>query len=220
MAMKPVTGKLRKGGGKGASGDALVGNVTQSTINSIKKMGMTKALELAGKNNKTSGGMAREFQEGVRRMYGAKRLEAAKVKYAPADKPKFSTASRPPVAKPKFSTASRPPMAAKPKAKPATKNNTKSNLVKGTLGAAAAVGVLAASKGKGAAAAAKLSPAVGKLASSGVGKAIFGTGEKLTNKAFSTSGRVAAKTKGTVSQSQYEAMIAAARAKGIKPKKK
>jgi len=82
MAMKPVTGKLRKGGGKGLSGDALVGKVSQATIDSIKKMGMTEALKLAGKNNKTSGGMAREFQEGVRRMYGAKRLEAAKSKYS------------------------------------------------------------------------------------------------------------------------------------------
>ena len=81
MAMKPVTGKLRKGGGKGLSGDALVGRVSQSTIDSIKKMGMTEALKLAGKNNKTSGGMAREFQEGVRRMYGADRLTAAKSKY-------------------------------------------------------------------------------------------------------------------------------------------
>jgi len=81
MAMKPVTGKLRKGGGKGLSGDALVGKVSQSTIDSIKKMGMTEALKLAGKNNKTSGGLAREFQEGVRRMYGADRLTAAKSKY-------------------------------------------------------------------------------------------------------------------------------------------
>jgi hypothetical protein len=204
MAMKPVTGKLRKGGGKGASGDALVGNVTQSTINSIKKMGMTEALKLAGKNGKTSGGMAREFQEGVRRMYGAKRLEAAKAKYAPAEKPKFSTASR-------------PPMANKPTPKPAAKNNTKSNLLKGVGGAVAGIGVLAASKGKGAAVAAKLSPAVGRVASSTVGKAVFGTGEKLTNKAFSTSGRVTAKAGRPVSQSQYEAMIAAAKAKGIKP---
>lgn len=213
-----VQGKLRKGGGKGMSGDALVGKVSQSTINDIKKMGMTKALALAGKNGKTSGGMAREFQEGVRRMYGAKRLEAAKAKYAPAEKPKFSTASRPPVAKPKFSTASRPPVATKPAVKPAAKSSTKSNVVKGTLGAAAAIGVLAASKGKGAGVAAKLSPAVGKLASSTAGKAIFGTGEKLTNKAFSASGRVTAKAGKPVSQTQYEAMQAAAKAKGIKPK--
>ena len=113
MVMKPVTGKLRKGGGKGLSGDALVGKVSQSTIDSIKKMGMTEALKLAGKNNKTSGGMAREFQEGVRRMYGADRLAAAKTKYGKPAAAKPSTASRPPVAKPKASTASRPPVAAK-----------------------------------------------------------------------------------------------------------
>lgn len=65
------------------SGDALVGNVRQSTINDIKKMGMTAALKLAGTNGKTAGGLAREFQEGVRRMYGAERLAAAKAKYAP-----------------------------------------------------------------------------------------------------------------------------------------
>jgi hypothetical protein len=168
MAMKPVTGKLRKGGGKGLSGDALVGKVSQATIDSIKKMGMTEALKLAGKNNKTSGGMAREFQEGVRRMYGAKRLEAAKTKYAPV-KSASADAAR-----------SKATGANKPAPKPATKSNTKSNVIKGTLGAAAALGVLAASKGKGAAVAAKLSPAVGKAASSGVGKAIFGTTPKMS----------------------------------------
>ena len=220
-----VQGKLRKGGGKGMSGDALVGKVSQSTINDIKKMGMTKALALAGKNGKTSGGMAREFQEGVRRMYGAKRLEAAKAKYTPVAKSPDAARAGAMAKKPAsvtYKSADAARSAAtkattKPAVKPTAKNNTKSNIVKGTLGAAAAVGVLAASRGKGAAIAAKLSPAVGKLASSTAGKAIFGTGEKLTNKALSTSGRVTAKAKGSVSQSQYEAMQAAAKAKGIKP---
>jgi hypothetical protein len=84
MSKKPATrtaGKYPKGGGKGLSGDALVGNVSASTIKDIKRMGMTAALKLAGTNNKTSGGVAREFQEGVRRMYGADRLAAAKSKY-------------------------------------------------------------------------------------------------------------------------------------------
>lgn len=80
---KRPAGKLPKGGGKGMSGDALVGNVRQSTINDIKKMGMTAALKLAGTNGATAGGLAREFQEGVRRMYGADRLAAAKAKYGP-----------------------------------------------------------------------------------------------------------------------------------------
>ena len=221
-----VQGKLRKGGGKGMSGDALVGRVSQSTINDIKKMGMTKALALAGKNGKTSGGMAREFQEGVRRMYGAKRLEAAKAKYAPAAKSADAARAGAMAKKPAsvtYKSADAARSAAtkattKPAAKPAAKSNTKSNLVKGTLGAAAAIGVLAASKGKGAGVAAKLSPAVGKLASSTAGKAIYGTGEKLTNKSFSASGRLTAKAGKPVSQTQYEAMQAAAKAKGIKPK--
>lgn len=80
---KLPAGKAPKGGGKGMSGDALVGNVRQSTINDIKKMGMANALKLAGVNGSTSGGLAREFQEGVRRMYGADRLAAAKAKYGP-----------------------------------------------------------------------------------------------------------------------------------------
>jgi hypothetical protein len=164
MAMKPVTGKLRKGGGKGLSGDALVGKVSQATIDSIKKMGMTEALKLAGKNGKTSGGMAREFQEGVRRMYGAKRLEAAKATYAP--KPKLGA-----------KTVMAPKGGNKPAPKPAAKSNTKSNVIKGTLGAAAALGVLAASKGKGASVAAKMSPG---LAKSAVGRALVGSTPKMS----------------------------------------
>jgi hypothetical protein len=87
MSKKPATrpaGKLPKGGGKGLSGDALVGNVSAATIKDIKRMGMTASLKLAGTNGKTAGGAAREFQEGVRRMYGADRLAAAKAKYGPA----------------------------------------------------------------------------------------------------------------------------------------
>jgi hypothetical protein len=46
--------------------------------------------------------------------------------------------------------------------------------------------VLAASKGRGASAAAKLSPAVGGLAKSAVGRALLGSGKPLTSKAFTT----------------------------------
>ena len=143
--------------------------VSQSMIDDIKRMGMTEALKLAGKNGKPAGGMASEFQEGVRRMYGAKRLEAAKTKYAP----KATTGS-------------------KPAPKPAAKNNTKSNVIKGTLGAAAALGVLAASKGKGAAVAAKLSPAVGAAAKSGIGKALLGTGRNTISPAMMAKYKAAA----------------------------
>jgi len=188
MAMKPVTGKLRKGGGKGLSGDALVGKVSQSTIDDIKRMGMTKALALAGKNGKTSGGMAREFQEGVRRMYGAKRLEAAKTKYAPV-KSTSADAARAGATKP---MASKP--STKPAAKPATKTKNNSNFGKvvGGLYGAAALGVLAASKGKGVAAAAKLSPAVASAAKSGIGKALLGTGKNTISPAMMAKYKAAA----------------------------
>ena len=161
---KSVQGKLRKGGGKGLSGDALVGKVSQATIDDIKRMGMTKALALAGKNGKTSGGMAREFQEGVRRMYGAKRLEAAKAKYAP--KPKLGE-----------KTVMAPKGGVKPAAKPASKGSSAATKAKVVGGTVAAIGLLAAGKGKGAALASKLSPG---LAKSAVGKALMGSAPKLS----------------------------------------
>ena len=46
--------------------------VKQSTIDNIKKLGMTAALKKAGSSNNA------EFVEGVKRMYGARRLAAAK----------------------------------------------------------------------------------------------------------------------------------------------
>ena len=127
MSKKPAV-KYPKGGGKGLSGDALVGNVSASTIKDIKRMGMTAALKLAGTNGKTAGGAAREFQEGVRRMYGADRLAAAKAKYGPAkatsaDAARRSVKTSKPVAKSadaaraaatkKVSTKSSKPMAKK-----------------------------------------------------------------------------------------------------------
>jgi hypothetical protein len=212
-----VSGKLRKGGGKGASGDALVGRVSQKTIDDIKKLGMTKALELAGKNGKTSGGLAREFQEGVRRMYGAKRLEAAKAKYAP----KAATPGKSPYAfsgvagkAGKAGTGAK--TVTKPVAKTTKKGSSAADKAKIIGGTVAGIGLLALGKGKGASAAAKLSPAVGKFAKSGVGQALFGTGEKVATKALSTSGRMTAKAGKAVSQSQYDAMKATAKAQGIK----
>lgn len=50
--------------------------VKQATITKIKEMGMTAALKKAGKSSNV------EFVEGVKRMYGARRLSAAKGKAA------------------------------------------------------------------------------------------------------------------------------------------
>jgi len=178
--------------------------VSQKTIDDIKRLGMTKALALAGKNGKTAGGLASEFQEGVRRMYGAKRLETAM-------KSAVGTSGKSPY--PFSGAAGKTKTGAKPTPKKPQSTTDKLKVIGGTV---AAVGLLAASRGKGAGAAAKLSPAVGKFAKSGVGKAIFGTGEKISTKAFSTTGRVTAKAGKPVSQTQYDAMKAAAKAKGIK----
>lgn len=63
--------KLPKGGGKGAKGYNLYTPVKQSTIDNIKKMGMSAALKKAGSSNNA------EFVQGVKRMYGADRLKKA-----------------------------------------------------------------------------------------------------------------------------------------------
>lgn len=60
-----------KGGGKAAKGINLYTPVKQSTIDNIKKMGMTAALKKAGSSKNA------EFVQGVKRMYGTDRLKAA-----------------------------------------------------------------------------------------------------------------------------------------------
>ena len=182
MAMKPVTGKLRKGGGKGLSGDALVGKVSQSTINSIKKMGMTEALKLAGKNGATAGGAAREFQEGVRRMYGAKRLETAKATYAPV-KAKSADAAR---------SGATKPAAGKPAAKPAARGSSAATKAKVIGGTVAAIALAAKGGPAGRSVATKLAPG---LAKSGIGKALLGTGKNTISPAMMAKYKAAAGAK-------------------------
>ena len=185
--------------------------VSQKTIDNIKKMGMTKTLESLksiGQPGSRNVPASKEFIEGARRMYGT-RVD----KYLPAKSTSADAArSKAMGAKPATKAAVK---AVSTKGKPASKSNN-SNIIKGTLGTAAAIGVLAASKGKGASLAGKLSPAMGKAASSPIGKAIFGTGEKLTTKGTAMAGRMTAKAGKPVSQAQYDAMRAAAQAKGIK----
>jgi hypothetical protein len=150
--------------------------VSQKTIDNIKGMGMAKTLE-ALKSIGQPGGRnvpaSKEFIEGARRMYGSRVDKYLPAKSTSADAARRSASGAKPATKAAIKAVST-------KGKPMAKSSTKSNVIKGTLGAAAALGVLAASKGKGAAVAAKLSPAVGKAASSGVGKAIFGTTPKMS----------------------------------------
>lgn len=62
--------------------------VSQTTIDNIKKLGMTAALKKAGSSKNV------EYLEGVRRMYGAKRLATAQGATKPAAKKTFSPAQK------------------------------------------------------------------------------------------------------------------------------
>ena len=118
-AMKPKRG-LPKGGGKGLKGSNLYTPVSQATIDSIKKAGMSASLKKAATSKDAS------FVQGVKRMYGAERLAAAKksavVKSPSADAARASMKPTKPVAKSadaaraaatKTSTKSSKPMAKK-----------------------------------------------------------------------------------------------------------
>lgn len=87
VAERQVKKATPKGGGKGARGEKLYTPVSQATIDKIKKMGMTKALAAAGK---TQPGQRAEFIQGIRRMYGANRLAAARKANKPAASAKVS----------------------------------------------------------------------------------------------------------------------------------
>ena len=74
---------------KGKSTTPKKVRVSQSTIDDIKRMGMKKALELAGQNaSATQAGVTAEWAEGVRRMYGQKRYDAAAKAASTPAKPK------------------------------------------------------------------------------------------------------------------------------------
>ena len=85
--------------------------VSQSTINDIKGLGMTKALNLAKMNAKSpQAGLVAEYQEATRRLYGDKRFSAATS--AGAKKPSTSYSPAPKKASTKYSPV---PMGTGPK---------------------------------------------------------------------------------------------------------
>ena len=147
--------------------------VSQKTIDNIKSMGMAetlRALKSIGQPGGRNVSANKEFIEGARRMYGS-RVD----KYLPAKSTSADAArSKAMGAKPATKAAIK---AVSTKGKPMAKSNTKANVIKGTLGTAAALGVLAASKGKATGAAAKLAPG---LAKSAVGRALVGSTPKMS----------------------------------------
>jgi len=163
--------------------------VSQSTINDIKGLGMTKALNLAKMNAKSpQAGLVAEYQEATRRLYGDKRFAAA-TGAKPAAKGAASTGSKQKIYNPKYATspsatkqkvynpkyASKPSAAAAPKAstkyspapmKTPAKKSSGGGISKGTVatvaGTIAAAGLLIAGRGKGASLATKLAPGLMK----------------------------------------------------------
>jgi len=182
--------------------------VSQSTIDDIKRMGMTKALKLAGQNSKASqGGLVKEYQEATKRLYGQRRFSAATgsstVKPKPMDsrftglgagkpKPMDSRFTGLGAGKPKPMDSrftglgtGKPKPSTSMKPKSSSSNNTKSNILKG-LGAVAVGGlILAATKNPAAAARA------GSLAMKGKNTV------QATKKAGPIAGKISRKGPGT-----------------------
>ena len=147
--------------------------VKQDMIDFIKTQGMTRALKRAGKIKASGKGGEREFLEGVRRMYGQRRLDAA----TKSAGPKMPTMTAPKGANKKPAnrlSKSAASIQTKVGSKPAPKKNSSNKTGLGIAGAAAATATLVASRGKLAGLAGKMSPG---LAKSGLGKAL-GMGAK------------------------------------------
>lgn len=206
--------------------------VSQSTINEIKSMGMTKALKMAKMNaGAYQGGLVAEYQEGTRRLYGDKRFYAATAAKPPKAKTSYSPA---PYKSPSQKAASTKysPTPYKSAAAKKSDRGPKSGNLKAVAGTAAAVALLLAGRGKGAGLATKLAPGLMKnkvaqaLLTGEIKKAAPKVVSKAATKASTASvkvkdtvaaasGRAAAKAGKPVSQSQYDAMLAAAKARGI-----
>jgi hypothetical protein len=221
--------------------------VSQSTIDDIKRLGMSKALRLAKENaGATQAGLVAEYQEATRRLYGDRRFAAATGSLPKKAAPKPANPKQADRATPKKASTSYSPQKMSPTAQattrwkqelkkaPAKKSGGVSNTAKVVAGTAAAIGILAVTRGRGTGAIAKVAPGFSR---SGIGKVLTGTGKpfvpkglgpkvstnvstaamKAKDAAAAARGRISAKTTKSVSQSQYDAMVASAKAKGIKP---
>ena len=147
--------------------------VSQKTIDEIKKMGMKKALSTvsgASAAGKIGDASAKEWAEGVKRLYTAERVSAA-MKGA---KPKAAT-SGPMSAKTPAKYTTSGPKSANTKATYKSKGMSTGDKLKTAGLTAAAVASLVASRGKATGAAAKLAPGFAK---SGLGKVVMGSTPK------------------------------------------
>jgi hypothetical protein len=158
--------------------------VSQSTIDDIKRLGMSKALRLAKENaGAKQAGLVKEYQEATRRLYGDRRFAAATAGAAKKPSTSYSPA-------PKKASTSYSPQKMKSAPK---KTGGISDTSKRVAGGVAAVALTVASRGRLAGMAAKLSPAL------------------MKNKAAQAllTGEIKKAAPKAVSQSQYKTMIAA-----------
>jgi hypothetical protein len=144
--------------------------VSQSTIDDIKKMGMTAALK--GTNSNKSA----EYKEGIKRMYGERRYAAAMSASGTKSKVTDSRFTGLGAGKPKPSDsrftglgAGKPKPSTSAKPKSSSSNNTKSNILKGISALAVGGLLLAATKNPAAAARAGSFAMKGKISRKGPG---------------------------------------------------
>jgi len=141
--------------------------VSQGTIDNIKSMGMTSALKMvkdySNSNVKANPGN-REFLEGVRRLYGDQRFNAAGGSSSKTASSSSKTSPRNAEMAGKAEASRKPlPKKVQNKLVPAKKKSiSNSGKAQALAGAALAVGALALSRGKATGLAAKLSPTVAK----------------------------------------------------------
>lgn len=162
--------------------------VSQKTIDEIKKMGMSKALKTvsgASAAGKIGDASAKEWAEGVKRLYTAERVNAA-MKGA---KPKAAT-SGPMSAKTPAKYTTSGPKSANTKATYKSKGMSTGDKLKTAGLTAAAVASLVASRGKATSVASRLAPG---LAKSRLGKTLVGTELKALPKAPAEGVRVVPK---------------------------
>ena len=150
--------------------------VSQKTIDQIKKMGMAKALKTVSGASAASKNLgdasAKEWAEGVKRLYTAERVNATMKN---TSRPRGATGFKATYTGPKKPTGSY----TKGSTKSQPKKNSFVETGKKVALTAAAVGTLAATRGRGTAIAARLAPG---LAKSGVGKALIGAETKVMPK--------------------------------------
>jgi hypothetical protein len=200
--------------------------VSQSTIDDIKKLGMTKALKLAKQNaGADQGGLVKEYQEATRRLYGDRRFSAATKAATPTPMKKGSyQAGSAKSGKATYTTGSGvnyKGAATKPAAKPASKSmsgTTKRNLIGGALLAGGLLAAKATPAGRAASAAVGLGRAAAKLGTKSEYAAKAAEGKTRAALTAAAAKAAAKKTAPAPKMSRWDAN--APKAKAPKPPKK